>query len=398
MHLPGADTVLVRHGEIGTKSEQVRRSMEGRLADNLSAMLADRGIDGTVERQRTRLFVHVDDPAATGEATDAACNTFGVVSASPVVSVPPKLDTICEELDTIATACFDGGAFAVDARRAGRKDVHDFSSEDIESEGGAAVWESIEAAGYEPEVDLDDPDVTFFVECRAETAYLFVEERSGPGGLPVGTQAPVVVLLSGGIDSPVAAWKLLRRGAPIVPVYVDLGDFGGPDHRARALSTVETLASYAPNFDFEARVVPGGDVVETLASDLDSTRMLSLRRFMLAAGERIAESVDAVGLVTGEAIGQKSSQTSANLRVTDAAVDLPVFRPNLTDDKAEITQLAREIDTFEASTIPTGCNRVAPSFPETGGSLLAVREPEPDDLFERAREAADRSEVVTVDR
>jgi len=395
MHPPGADRVLVRHGEIGTKSEQVRRSMEGRLARNLSAILDDRGVDGTVERQRTRLFVHTDEPAA---ATDAAADTFGVVSASPVTTVDPELDTICDELAAIATTRFDGGTFAVDARRAGRKDVHDFSSEEIESAGGAAIWDAIESAGFDPEVDLDDPDVTFSVECRAETAYLFFETIPGPGGLPVGTQEPVVVLLSGGIDSPVAGWKLLRRGCPIVPVYVDLGDYGGQDHRARALSTAETLASYAPNFDFEARVVPGGDVVETLATELGETRMLSLRRFMLAAGEHVAESVGAVGLVTGEAIGQKSSQTSANISVTDAAVDLPVFRPNLTDDKAEITQLAREIGTFAESTIPTGCNRVAPSFPETNASLSSVVEREPDDLFERARDVADRAEIVTIDR
>jgi len=394
MHPPGADRVLVRHGEIGTKSEQVRRSMESRLATNLSAILDDRGVDGSVERQRTRLFVHTDDPAA---ATEAAADTFGVVSASPVVTVAPELDAICDRLAAIAEAQFDGGTFAVDARRAGQKAAHDFSSEDIESEGGAAVWGAIEAVGFEPEVDLDDPDVTFSVECRAETAYLFSENVSGPGGLPVGTQEPVVVLLSGGIDSPVAAWKLLRRGCPIVPVYVDLGDYGGPDHRARAISTAETLAGYAPNFDFDTRVVPGGDAVETLASDLDDTRMLSLRRFMLAAGERVAESVGAVGLVTGEAIGQKSSQTSANIMVTDAAVDLPVFRPNLTDDKAEITQRAREIGTFAESTIPTGCNRVAPSFPETNAALSNVRVLEPDDLFERARDAADSAEVVTVE-
>ena len=109
------------------------------------------------------------------------------------------------------------------------------------------------------------------------------------------------------------------------------------------------------------------------------------------------ESVGAVGLVTGEAIGQKSSQTSANIMVTDAAVDLPVFRPNLTDDKAEITQRAREIGTFAESTIPTGCNRVAPSFPETNAALSNVRVLEPDDLFERARDAADSAEVVTVE-
>ncbi|WP_153553295.1 tRNA sulfurtransferase [Halomicrobium sp. LC1Hm] len=395
MHPPGADIVLVRHGEIGTKSEQVRRSMEERLATNLSALLADRGVGGSVERERTRLFVHTDEP---GAAVEAATDTFGVVSASAAVRTEPTLDAICEGLAEIARERFDGGTFAVDARRAGQQSAHDFSSEDIESDGGAAVWAAIEAAGGDPAVDLDDPDLTFHVECRREVAYLFLDKQAGPGGLPVGTQEPVVVLLSGGIDSPVAAWKLLKRGCPVVPVYVDLGAYGGPDHRARALSTAETLAGYVPNFDLSVRVADGGDVVERLSAELDARRMLALRRFMLAVGARIAERTDAVGVATGEAIGQKSSQTSANLAVTDAAVDCPVFRPNLTADKAEITQLAREIGTFEASTIPTGCNRVAPSLPETSADLHALREREPDDLFERARAVAERAEVVARDR
>ncbi|MBX0293881.1 tRNA sulfurtransferase [Haloarcula nitratireducens] len=394
MHPPDADAVLVRHGEVGVKSEQVRRKMETRLAENLRAMLDVRGLDGTVEQRRNRLFVHTDDPEGV---TSAAADTFGVVSASPAAVVDPTLDAIGEALAAATEARYDGGSFAVDARRAGPSDAHPFASTDIESDGGSAVWEAIESLGHEPTVDLADPEFRLFVECRADEAYVFLEKRAGPGGMPLGTQRPVVALLSGGIDSPVAAWKLMRRGCPVVPVYVDLGDYGGPDHRARALATIETLATYAPTEPMDAHVVDAGSVVAALAEEMGDLRMLSLRRFMLAAAEAVAGDEGCVGVVTGEAIGQKSSQTAANLAVTDAVATLPVHRPNLALDKTEITDLARDIGTFEDSTIDAGCNRVAPELPETNASLSALRAAEPDDLFERARDCASEREVVAIE-
>ncbi len=393
MHPPGSDVVLVRHGEIGVKSDQVRRKMEGRLADNVASMLADRGVDGDVDRHRNRIFVHTDEPEA---ATAAATDVFGVVSASPAVTVEPTISAISEALRAATEAHYDGGAFAVDARRAGETEAHPFASTDIESDGGSAVWEVIESMGGDPAVDLDDPDFRLFVECREDAAYVFLEQRDGPGGLPLGTQRPLVAMISGGIDSPVAAWQVMSRGCPVVPVYVDLGDYGGPDHQARAAATVDDLARFAPNFDLDLRVVPGGDVVAELAETTTETRMLHLRRFVVAVGEAVARETGAVGVVTGEAIGQKSSQTSANLAVTDAAVDLPVHRPALTMDKTEVTALARDIGTYEESTIDAGCNRVAPSFPETNADLDEVRDVEPDDLLERAVAVAGRAETLSL--
>jgi len=393
MHPPGADVVLVRHGELGVKSEQVRRKMEDRLAENLRAMVDARGLAGDIERRRNRLFVHTDEP---GDVAQAAADTFGVVSASPALTVEPALSAISEALAEAAETHFSGGTFAVDAHRPGPSDAHPFASTDIESEGGAAVWDAIEATGGEPEVDLDDPDFTLSVECRPDRAYVFCETLDGPGGLPLGTQRPVVALVSGGIDSPVAAWKLMSRGCPVVPVYVDLGDYGGPDHRARAEATVQRLADFAPSEPMRLHVVDAGDAVADLAGELDDLRMLSLRRFMLVAAEAVAEDVGAVGVVTGEAVGQKSSQTSANLAVTDPATALPVHRPLLTMDKADITNLARDIGTFEDATVDAGCNRVAPELPETNASLATLRDAEPADLFERARAAAAAREVVPV--
>ena len=394
MHSPGADTVLVRHGEIGTKSEQVGRKMEAQLRDNIAAILADRGFEDRVERERTRLYVR-SAPERIEAVTDAVTDTVGVASASPARTTAPTLDAIGEALGVTARRHYDGGTFAVRARRAGGTDAHPFSSEDIEEAGGAAVWRAAEDGGVDPAVDLDDPDLTLFVECRADDAYVFVERRDGPGGLPVGTQRPVVALVSGGIDSPVAAWELLRRGCPLVPVYVDLGEYGGQDHRARAASTTERLARYAPNTEMALRVVPGGSAVDRIAEETEKHRMLVLRRFMLRVAAAIAEAENAVGIVTGEAVGQKSSQTSANLRVTSAVTEFPVHRPLLSSDKPTITQRARDIGTYDDATIPAGCNRIAPTYPETAASLAAVRRAEPDDIDALARTAARDARLAT---
>jgi thiamine biosynthesis protein ThiI len=325
MSLPGADAVVVRHGDIGVKSSAVQADMERTLRENVAAMLADRGIDGTVDRDWGRVVVRTSEPDA---AADAASDTFGVVSASPARSVPPALDAITGALADAARECYDGGAFAVDARRAGS---HDFDSHDVNEAGGDAVW-SAAADEFDPEVNLDDPDVTFYVEVRDEEAFVFTDHREGPGGMPLGTQAPLVALVSGGIDSPVAAWQAMKRGSPVVPLYLDLGEFGGPDHRARAEQTVRELARFAPARDRSLRVAPAGDAVERLAEAVGKTRMLSYRRFMYRVAEHVAEDVGAAGIVTGESIGQKSSQTAANLGVVDRATDLPVHRPLLTWD------------------------------------------------------------------
>lgn len=388
MHPPGADTVLIRHGEVGVKTPQVQTKMEAQLRDNVKALLADREISGVVERQHSRLFVRTDEEQVE-TATAAAADAFGVVSASPALTIDPTMDAICEALADAAREHYQEGTFAIDARRAGEQAEHPFTSKDIERQGGSAVWNAV---AFDPEVDLDDPDVTFFVECRRGEAYVFLEKREGPGGLPLGTQSPVVALVSGGIDSPVAMWEVMKRGCEVIPLYIDLGDFGGPDHRARAAASVGDLARYAPSRDMRMRVALAGETIQLLDDDVGATRMLALRRFMYMVAEELAAEEGAVGIVTGESIGQKSSQTSSNLAATSPAVDLPVHRPLLTRDKTDITRQARKIGTFQTATVSAGCNRVAPSHPETHATLEQVRRAEPEGLRERARAVVEQLE------
>jgi thiamine biosynthesis protein ThiI len=324
-------------------------------------------------------------------AATAAADTFGVVSTSPALSVPPERDAIVDALASAAAECYDGGTFAVNARRAGTD--YPFTSEELGEAGGQAIWDAVDG-DFEPAVDLDDPDLAFNVEVRADEAFVFFEEIDGPGGFPLGSQQPVVALVSGGIDSPVAAYECMRKGCPVIPVYVDLGDYGGPDHRARAVETVRTLAASAPNFEMPLRVVPGGPVVASLADSLDAGRMLAFRRFCLLVAECVARETGAGGIVTGESIGQKSSQTARNLRATSAVTDFPVHRPLLTVDKNEIVERARDIGTFHDSTIPAGCNRFAPDQAETNATPEEVAALEPADLHERATAVAADAELV----
>ncbi|MBZ6493786.1 tRNA sulfurtransferase [Natrinema longum] len=390
MHPPGADTVLVRHGDLNTKSNTVKRYMEGLLAENLEAMLADRSIPGTIERRWNRPLIHTNE-AAVAAATAAATNTFGVVSASPVLTVSTEKARILEALAATAREHYDGGTFAVDARRADKTLPYD--SEDLAREAGTVIWEAVEDE-FEPEVDLDEPDLTFGVEVREDVAFVYLETVDGPGGLPLGSQEAVVALVSGGIDSPVAAYEMMKRGSPIVPAYVDLGDYGGIDHEARAMETVRLLSAYAPNFDMQVYRVPGGETVDLLVREMEQGRMLSLRRFFYRAAETLAERVNADGIVTGEAAGQKSSQTIRNLGVTSRAATLPIHRPLLSRDKQYIVAQAREIGTFTDSTIDAGCNRVTPDQVETNARLEPLLAAEPDDLLERAEAAARDAELV----
>jgi len=386
--VPDADTVLLRYGDVSTKSDRVQRKMTGRLVENVRALLADRDIDGTVEEHHARPRIRTTDPeAACGAATDA----MGVVSASPALVVDSERRAIENALSRLARETYTEGTFAIRARRA--TTATPFDSEDVGRFGGNAVGEAVDFA---PAVDLDDPDCELFVEVRDGETFVFAEKRAGPGGLPLGTQGRLVALVSGGIDSPVAAYEMMRRGSPVVPVYLELGPYGGPDHEARAIETMRTLNALAPNADTRGFRVSAGPDLEYLADAMDRGRMLSFRRYMLRVGETLAREVGAEGVVTGEALGQKSSQTARNLRVSAAATDYPVHRPLLNWDKQDIVERAREIGTFSDSKVPAGCERFAPPNPETSGRLPALERVEPDDVLERAERAARSADRIEL--
>jgi thiamine biosynthesis protein ThiI len=381
------DAVLLGHGDFGAKSSAVRTKMAERVASDVEAALDAAGVDGDVERRWSRIVVRTASPTA---AARVAATIPGVSFARPAAAVAPELDVICDAARRLATA-YDEPTYAVDSDRIGPDDAHDFSNRDIKEKAGRVIGEQTGAS-----VDLDEPDRTYRIEVRRGEAFVAAERFDGPGGLPVGSQGRVAVLVSGGLDSPVALWRMLRRGCEAIPVYVDLGRYGGADHRARAFEVLRTLAERAPRADLRPRVVDGEGFVEQGVEAVGETRMLSLRRAMLAAAEAVAERDGAHSVATGEALGQKSSQTGANLAVTDAAVSLPVHRPLLTADKPMIVAEARDLGTYTDATLPAGCDRVAPAHPETNASLDAVIAAEPPDFLAIAREAGASASIRSL--
>lgn len=377
------DHVLVRFGEIGTKSRQVRRNMLRILVQRLQDRLAYEDVDASVRTIQGRLIVDVQDGDANAVA-GALGELPGVVSASPAIRTEPDLaaiETATEELTV-------GATFGVDANVAGE---HGFGSDDLNRQVGAHVEAHAGAT-----VDLDDPETWVEIDVREEEAYVFTDRIEGPGGFPVSSQDPLAALISGGIDSPVAAHAAMTRGADVVPVYFYNRPFAAGDHLVRFEEAVDTLRRFHPGKRWYYHQVDMSDVNDRLMA-VDGGRMLLHRIVMFRVAERIADRGGLAGLVTGESMGQKSSQTAVNLARTSEAVDLPVHRPLLTETKSTITQRAREIGTFESATVNSACRSIAPDSPspEMARDRLAslARDVELEDLVDRADEATERVEL-----
>lgn len=300
-------TILGRHGEIGVKSPSVRSRFVDRLLENAGESFECADVQHTVERERGRFYVHTPDPEA---ALDVLSRTFGVVSASPVTEVPPKVEDVAEAAAEAAQPLLEpGDSFAVRSRRAGE---HDFDSMDVARVAGDRILEAVPEA----EVDLDDPDHEIHAEVRPGRAFVFTRIVDGPGGLPRGTQGTVVALAETPRDA-LAAWTLLKRG-----------------------SSVELVAASPLSEDVEAALEALSDWAPVPVTRLpdapdDPARLRS--RLLAAAGE-VAAAREAKGVVVGDRLDEVNDWTPL-----DDIVDLPVFRPLVGLTHQELDDLARTV-------------------------------------------------------
>jgi thiamine biosynthesis protein ThiI len=346
---------LVRlSGELSTKSRRTRGRFQKRLARNLGDAFAAEGVSARVRPGWSRFYIEAPDAGFL----DPLARTFGFSSCSLLVGeCAADLDSIVSHGRELFAEQVRGRRYAVRARRSG---THAFSSSDIHVRLGAAL-------NADATVDLSDPDVTVHVEVRDERAYFYHDRIPGPSGLPLGVQGRALALISGGFDSAVAAWMTLRRGVSLDYVFCNLGG------SAYERMVVEVTKVLADRWSFGTRprlyVLDFGPVVDAMRERAKPAYLqLVLKRMMYRASAELAAGIGAEVLVTGESIGQVSSQTLTNLAAIDDASDLPVLRPLLGFHKDEIIERSREIGTYELSArVREYCN-VAPERPVTAAS------------------------------
>ena len=263
--------------------------------------------------------------------------------------------------------------FAVRCRRTG---THPYSSIDICKQVGQQILTALKERN--PHVNLSNPQRTINIEIREDEAYIFTETLQGAGGFPVGSQAKAICLLSGGIDSPVACWLVMKRGCPIVPVYLDNSPLTDETTTAKALDTAKKLFEWSIGFPRKVYIIPHGRNLQTFVEKAPrKLTCLLCKRMMYRIAEQIADIEKADGIVTGEAIGEQASQTMTNLRVLDeAAKTYPIHRPLLGFDKTETEAIARRIGTYEVSTRQAKDCTAAPSKPATQAQVEAAKDAE----------------------
>lgn len=353
--------IIVRYGEIGLKSKGTRAAFEGRLVKNIRAALGK----GRVTREYGRIYVD----SSSREDAEKVARVFGVVSTSVAVKVGSGLEELLGEATAYARERIrPGQSFAVRARRVGK---HDYSSLELARSLGSRI---IEATGAK--VNLRNPEVEIHVEVRDNDAYLYDEVIKGVGGLPLGTQGTAVALISGGIDSPVAAWMMMKRGVDVVALFLDPSPLVDERTVNRAMASVERLAAWK-NGTIKTYIAPYGDVLIKLLKARDTKLGCVLcKRAIYRAAQMIAEKEKARAIITGESLGQVASQTMENLAVIDEAVTMPVYRPLIAYDKDDIIQLAKEIGTYDVSIMPANCCLGPPPYPETRATLERVKRSE----------------------
>ena len=387
---------LIKYGEIGIKGKN-RYMFEDALVRQIRYAL--RGVDGNflVHKCHGRVYVDCDGEYDYEETVESLKRVFGIVGICPVVRVKvAELEQLKKDVVSYMEQMYPEKdfSFKVEARRANKR--YPVNSMEI----NCALGEAVLDAFPDTKVDVHNPDVKLNVEIREEV-YIYSEIIPGPGGMPVGTNGSAMLLLSGGIDSPVAGYMIAKRGVEIEAVY-----FHAPPYTSeRAKEKVVDLARLVSKYAGPSRlhVVNFTDIQLYIYEKCPHEELtIIMRRYMMRIAEQFAKKDGCLGLVTGESIGQVASQTMQSLAATNAVCTLPVYRPLIGFDKREIVDISQKIDTYEVSIQPFEdcCTIFVAKHPVTKPNVERMEKSErnlTEKIDELVRTAVETAEVIRVE-
>jgi len=391
---PSSVLFILRYGEIFLKGGN-RPFFERCLVDQVRRVMLPLG--GRVTRLHGR--VEVELPAGgDNEAFERLSHVFGLTSFSRVTAVEPELEALCAAATAEALASLEvwtgepPRTFKVETRRSDKR--FPMKSPEISRQVGTAVGEAIGLPA-----DLRRPDLRVEVEIGSQRTFVTTQRHPGPGGLPVGCSGPVQLLLSGGIDSPVAGYSLLKRGCTLLPTTFESPPYTGEDAREKVIDLCSQLARYAG--PLRLRIMRFTEVqLEIQRRCPPRMAVVLYRRMMLRAAERAARFSGALALATGDSLGQVASQTLENLSCIAEVATLPILRPLVTFDKAETIAVAQRIGTFDISVRPhvDCCSLFVPDHPETHASSEAAVKAEAQlgDVDALAQALVETSEIIEI--
>lgn len=359
--------LIVRCGEVALKGMN-KPYFERMLAERIHKRLKAAGYGkASVKRHEGLIFVRFDREWDTVQLAGEISKVFGVASISPAVESESNMEAIgVEAVSFMEKLCEERcvRTFKVEAKRADKQ--FPIKSPDIARQIGGYVLKGLKVL----KVDVHNPDVRLFVDVRHDRSYIYADKIAGFGGLPLGTNGKGLVLLSGGIDSPVAAWMMAKRGMMIEAVHFHSYPYTSPRAQEKVEDLAKIVASYCGSFKMHViNILPIQEQIVKNCPEAETT--IHVRRFMMRIAEKIAERNSAMMLITGENLGQVASQTAEALVVTDNCVKMPVMRPLIAMDKIDIIAKAQEIGTFDTSIEPYEdcCTVFLPKHPTTKPQL-----------------------------
>lgn len=386
---------LIKYAEIGVKGKN-KYLFEEALVQQVKYALKRCEGEFKVTRTEGRIYVHALSEFDYDETVDNLKTVFGVSGICPVIHVEDEgfeklAETVVDYVDKVYQD--KNITFKVQARRA-RKN-YPMNSMEINMELGGAVL----GAFPEMKVDVHHPDVMLHVEIR-EKIYIYSIEIPGPGGMPVGSNGKAMLLLSGGIDSPVAGYMIAKRGVKIDAVYFHAPPYTSDRAKQKVIDLAKLVSRYAgPVY---LHIINFTDIQLYIYEKCPHEELtIIMRRYMMKIAERIAKESDCLGLITGESIGQVASQTVQSLAVTNEVCTLPVFRPLVGFDKMEIVEVSEKIGTYETSILPYEdcCTIFVAKHPVTKPNLNIIKRHEQnleEKIDELVQQALDTDELVIV--